>query len=117
MNKSELTCITCPAGCRISVEFTGSQYICTGNKCKKGEAFAIAEMSSPVRTLTTTVRTTFPHMPVLPVRTKTEVPKEKIPSIMRELSCIIINKKINIGETIAANILNTGCDIIATSGI
>jgi CxxC motif-containing protein len=56
-------------------------------------------------------------MPVLPVRTNGEVPKEKIKEIIRELSKIVITEKIGIGETVAANILGTGCDIIATSNM
>jgi CxxC motif-containing protein len=56
-------------------------------------------------------------MPVLPVRTNGEVPKEKITEIMRELSKIKITERTGIGETVAADILGTGCDIIATSDI
>jgi CxxC motif-containing protein len=56
-------------------------------------------------------------MPVLPVRTNGEVPKEKIKEIIRELSKVVITEKIGIGETVAANILETGCDIIATSNM
>ena len=111
-----ITCINCPIGCRVSIELTDGKYLFTGNKCSKGENFAIAEMTAPLRSLTTTVRTVFPQMPVLPVRTKGEVPKGKIKEIMKELSKILITERIGIGETVAANIAGTGCDIIATSG-
>ncbi|MCL2210041.1 MAG: DUF1667 domain-containing protein [Treponema sp.] len=117
MSKREVTCITCPIGCRILSEFSGDEFICIGNKCRKGKEFAFTEQMSPVRTLTTTVRTSFPYMPVLSVKTKGEVPKEKIFPIMRELSCIMITGKIIIGETVVENILNTGCDIIATGSL
>ena len=110
----QLTCITCPTGCRITIDSANGDFIFTGNKCPKGAVFAKAEMTFPVRSLTTTVRTIFPDMPVIPVRTKGEVPKEKIPAIMRELSRITIGKRVGIGETVAVNILETGCDIIAT---
>jgi CxxC motif-containing protein len=112
-----VTCITCPIGCRITIEVTDGQYIFSGNRCEKGKEFARTELTSPIRSLTTTVRTAFTEMPVLPVRTNGEVPKEKITEIMRELSKIKITKKIGIGETVAVNILGTGCDIIATSDI
>jgi len=111
----QITCITCPIGCRISIDIAEGEYIFSGNKCAKGRDFAKTEMTSPVRSLTTTVRTAFPEAPVLPVRTSGEVPKEKIKEIIRELSGIIITKKIGIGETVAADILGTGCDIIASS--
>lgn len=113
----QIICITCPIGCRISVEIVNGEYIFSGNKCEKGEKFARTELTSPVRSLTTTVRTAFPDMPVLPVRTSGEVPKEKITEIMRELSGIIIEERIGIGETVAANIMGTGCDIIATGNM
>ena len=113
----QITCITCPIGCRITIDFTNGEYSFSGNKCARGQEFAKNEMTSPVRSLTTTVRTSFPQMPVLPVRTNGEVPKEKIKEIIRELSKVVITEKIGIGETVAANILGTGCDIIATSNM
>jgi CxxC motif-containing protein len=112
-----ITCITCPIGCRITIDFREGNIRITGNKCRKGEEFAKTEMTSPVRSLTTTVRTSFAGKPVLPVRTKGEIPKGKIKEIMRELSCIMITEKIGIGETIVSNILGTGCDIIITSNL
>jgi CxxC motif-containing protein len=113
----QITCIICPIGCRISVDVTGDEYVFSGNRCAKGKAFAKTEMTSPVRSLTTVVRTAFPWAPVLPVKTKGEVPKEKIKEIIRELSGITITERIEIGDTVAADILGTGCDIIATSDI
>ena len=115
--KKAITCITCPIGCRISIGYVNGEYVFSGNKCVRGEEFASAELETPVRSLTTTVKTAFPDMPVLPVRTKGEVPKEKINEIMRELSCIIVRERIGIGETVAANVLETGCDIIATAPV
>lgn len=116
-NKKEITCITCPIGCRIAVDAGNGDYFFTGNKCPKGALFAKAEITAPVRTLTTTVRTVFPDMPVLPVRTNGEVPKEKISEIMKELSKVLITEKIGIGETVVKCISGTGCDIIATGKI
>jgi len=113
----QITCITCPIGCRITIDSVNGEYAFSGNKCTRGLEFAKNEMTSPVRSLTTTVRTSFPQMPVLPVRTNGEVPKEKIKEIIRELSKVVITEKIGIGETVAANILGTGCDIIATSNM
>jgi len=128
-----LTCIICPVGCRITAVKTAvktagktnndinsevnGEWAISGNKCPKGEQFVITELTDPRRTLTTVVRTAFPEKPVLSVKTSTEVPKEKIMAIICELSGIIINAEIKIGDVVAANILDTGCDIIATSNI
>lgn len=113
----QITCITCPIGCRVSIEAADNGYVFSGNKCARGAEFAKTEITAPVRSLTTTVRTAFPEMPVLPVRTNGEVPKEKIKEIIRELSKVVITERVGIGETVAVNILGTGCDIIATSNI
>ena len=113
----QITCITCPIGCRITVDGEKGAYTFSGNKCPKGALFAKTELTSPVRSLTTTVRTSFPEMPVLPVRTNGEVPKEKIPEIIRALAKVVITEKVGIGETVVANISGTGCGVIATGNI
>ena len=112
-----MTCITCPIGCRVSVEMVNGVHKFFGNQCRRGAEFVKTELIAPLRSLTTTVRTSFHGIPVLPVRTNREVPKEKIPEIMRELSKITVMKKIGIGEKVAVNISGTGCDIIATSNM
>jgi len=114
----QLTCIVCSNGCRITVERMDREgYICYGNKCGKGDRFARNEMTDPVRSLTTTVRTIYPNVPVLPVKTRGEVPKDKIYEIMRELSKVIVRKNMRIGDIVAANVSRTGCDIIATKNL
>jgi len=113
----EVTCITCPIGCRVSVVAADGEYRFSGNQCKRGAEFAIAELTAPLRTLTTTVRTVFPNMPVVPVRTRGEVPKEKIPEIIRELSKITIAKNMGIGDTVAADITGTKIDVITTNAV
>ena len=75
----ELVCIVCPRGCRINVE----NGVVSGNGCKRGEAFALSEMTCPMRTVCSTVATTFEDYPVLPVRTNGEIPKDKIQEIGR----------------------------------
>jgi CxxC motif-containing protein len=112
-----ITCAKCSIGCRVFVEAADEQLSFSGNQCEKGVEFAKAETASPARSITTTVRTAFPRIPVLPVRTNGEVPKEKVKEIIHELSKIVITEKIGIGEIVAADILGTGCDVIATSDI
>ena len=110
----ETICITCPIGCHVTAKVTNGEYIFSGNKCPKGEEFSKIELAFPAHSLTTTVRTVFPDTPVLAVKTRGGVPRERIAEIIRELSKVVVTKKIVTGETVAANILGTGCDIIAT---
>lgn len=64
----ELTCIGCPRGCTLKIERDGDGWSVTGNTCPRGREFAVSEMTAPRRTICSTVRTSFPGAPVLPVR-------------------------------------------------
>jgi CxxC motif-containing protein len=112
-----LTCIICPNGCRITAALKGEDYMFSGNKCPRGTEFARTELTSPMRSVTTTVRTAFSETPVLPVRTKGEIPKALIPALIRALAGLTITSRVSIGEIIAENVLGTGVDIIATSDV
>ena len=111
----KLYCITCPIGCLLTVIGTSFEMVVEGNKCDKGREFAYAEMSNPSRTLTTTVRTKFPGVPVLSVRTAGEIPRDKLMTAMRELSEVIINEELGCGDTVVENIAKTGVSVIVTS--
>ncbi len=53
----ELLCIVCPTGCRLAaVREEDGNISVSGNRCARGKAFAVAELTCPMRTLTTTVR-------------------------------------------------------------
>jgi len=110
----ELYCITCPNGCLLTVTDEAGEFGVEGNDCKRGEDFARAELTNPMRSLTTTVRTTFPDMPVLPVRTDGEIPKGKIAEVMRALKGVIIRRPVECGDTVMGNAAGTGVRIIAT---
>ena len=112
-----ILCIVCPNGCRLSVEESTESPVVSGNQCKRGVDFAMAEITNPTRTLTTTVRTSFPGVPVLPVRTAGEIPKGRIREVMNYINTITINRPLGIGEAVAENIIGLGVNVIATSNI
>jgi len=114
-----ILCIVCPNGCRLNAEKSaeGFGYAISGNRCQRGIDFAIAEITNPMRTLTTTVRTSFPGIPVLPVRTAGEIPKGKIMEAIKYLNAITVSRPLGIGKVVVENILGLGVDIIATSDI
>ena len=113
----ELFCITCPTGCRLSVKGNGSDITVEGNGCNRGIDFAKTEMLSPTRSLTTTVRTTFPGVPVLPVRTDGEIPKGKLFDAMNELNKVVVSSELDCGDIVLENIAGCGIRVIATSDI
>jgi CxxC motif-containing protein len=112
---SEILCITCPNGCRLSIAGTAENFTVSGNQCKRGVDFARAEIAKPMRTLTTTVRTSFPGIPVLPVRTSGEIPKGKMRDIIKLINTVTVSQPLGIGDTVIENALDLGVNIIVTS--
>ena len=113
----ELYCITCPAGCLMTLSDYGNpDYMeVEGNGCENGIEFARAEVTNPTRTLTTTVKTTIPGVPVLPVRTDGEIPKEQLLEAMKVLSNVVVNSELNCNDTVLDDIVGSGIRVIASS--
>lgn len=109
----ELVCIVCPRGCRINVE----NGVVSGNSCKRGEAFALSEMTCPMRTVCSTVATTFEDYPVLSVRTNGEIPKDKIQDLMKEINAVVVDKKIKRGDVVIEKVVGTDVDVVASASI
>ncbi|MDR0877329.1 MAG: DUF1667 domain-containing protein [Treponema sp.] len=101
----------------MTVEKTQDGFSVSGNRCKRGIAFAETEMTNPTRSLTTTVRTAFPGVPVLPVRTAGEIPKGKIPELMQFLNTVTVREALPAGAAVAENVFGLGINVIATSNI
>jgi len=112
-----LTCIVCPRSCRLQIEEENGTFTVTGNSCKRGIAFAQSEMTDPKRTISSTVATVFPDVPVLPVRVSAEIPKSRIFDVMREINQTVVKAPLSRGDTVIKNVLGLGADVIATSSI
>lgn len=110
----EIVCIVCPNGCRMQAERTPQGVQVNGNLCPRGQRFAEGELEHPMRSLTTTVACTLPGVPVAPVRTRGEVPKEKLGAVMEACSACILTHPVRCGDVVLENAAGTGCDIIVT---
>jgi len=84
-----------------------------GQKCKKGKKYAQKEVFSPGRVLTTTVKTDIPGLPLLPVRSDKEIPREKLLDCVSCISRHSIKDPIGLGQTVIENILGLGVNIVA----
>jgi CxxC motif-containing protein len=103
----ELICIKCPRGCLLNIN---NENI-TGNLCPRGIDYAKEEMSNPMRTVTTLIKTKYG---IVPVKTSSEIPKNKIDELIKYVSKIYENKSYNIGDVIVENILNLNVDLVVT---
>ena len=110
----ELICITCPRGCHLTVD---DNMNVTGNFCPRGKAYAIAELTHPVRTLTSTVKVESKENPRVPVKSNNPLPKELIFKAMEEIDKVSVKAPIHIGDVIIKDVCGSGVDIIATKNI
>ena len=113
-----ITCICCPLGCQITVGMSGGEIIdISGNSCIRGENYACREITAPVRTVTSTVKVTGGTAPVVSVKTRNEIPKNKIFDCIHCIKKISAEAPIQIGDVLLHNAAGTGVDIIATKEI
>ena len=110
----ELICITCPRGCHLQVD---ENLNVTGNMCPRGAMYAKAELTHPVRMVTSSVNVHSKVESRLPVKTKNPIPKELIFKVMEEIEKTSVTAPIEIGDVVIKDVLGTGVDIVATKNI
>ena len=112
----ELTCIVCPKGCPLKVELENGEVInVSGHTCPRGKQYAIDECTNPVRTITTTARTS--NGGVIPVKTDKPIPKNLMFECMKEINRAVVNLPAGIGDVVIENILNTDANVVVTANM
>lgn len=107
-------CINCPVGCNITVTLDNGKIAdIKGNSCAKGIAYVTKEIESPARLVTSTVKVTGGTGKVASVRTRNEIPKDKIFECMEIINSTQVKAPIKVGDVIIKDVFGT--DIIATS--
>lgn len=118
MEIRKLTCISCPMGCPLTVEMEGSMVISvTGNTCKRGDVYARKEVTDPTRIVTSTVSVIGGTADMVSVKTKEDIPKEKIFDCVKSLKGLQVKAPVHIGDVILPNAGGTGIDIVATKNV
>jgi len=119
VEKKELTCIRCPLGCSLLAEFgtEGEIRSISGNTCKRGEEYARQELISPVRTVTSTVPVEGGERKRVPVKTATDIPKDKIFSCMEEIRKLEVKAPVDCGQILWEDVAGTGVALVATATI
>ena len=115
--KKKLTCIICPMGCELNVDYDISKeyFDISGNKCNRGVVYAKSELTNPLRTLTTTIRVKNMSKSTVCVKTDKPIPKDKIFDALKIVKSYDISGKISVGDVLIKNILGTDSNIVATS--
>lgn len=112
----ELTCIVCPKGCQLKVEVEGKKVLSvSGHTCKRGEAYAHAECTAPMRTVTTTAAVAGGG--VVPVKTDKTIPKELMFDCMVEINKARVPADAKLGDVVIENVLGTGANVVTTRNV
>lgn len=113
--KRELTCICCPRGCTLTVEYEGKDvFSVTGNTCTRGDKYAREEVVEPKRVVTSTIKVEGGRDNVTSVRTNAGVPKAKIFEVMEEINSVVLKAPVRIGDIAVKDICGTGADLLVT---
>ncbi len=121
MNK-EMTCIVCPNGCTLKLDYEireGKPVLAkvTGNLCPRGLEYARQELLAPKRTIASSVLVEGGELPLVSVRTRGAIPKEKIFAVMEEIRKCRVKAPVAAGTVLLSNVLGLGADVIATKTV
>ena len=112
MAKRELTCIVCPRGCQLVVELEGKNVLSVkGNICKRGMTYAENECVNPMRTVTTTVKTS--DGGVVACKTESLIPKEKMFECMEIINATVVELPVRVGDVVIEDVF--GSRVIVTA--
>lgn len=116
--KRELTCIGCPVGCMLEVTLEDGMVVdVQGNTCLIGKNYAEKECTNPTRIVTSSVKVRNGEIDAVSVKTKSDIPKNKIMQCIEELRGVVIEAPVNIGDIIVTNVAGTGVNVVATKSI
>lgn len=117
-SKKEITCIGCPIGCMLEVTLEYNQVKdVKGYTCIKGKNYAQKEATNPRRIVTSTVKVKNGIQKMVPVKTREDIPKDRIKECMNSLKGVEVKAPIQTGDIIISNIAGTKVDMIATKDV
>ncbi len=114
----ELTCIVCPIGCQMTVERGSDGSISvTGNRCKRGAAYAEEEFTDPRRVVTATAAIPDGDPVRVPVRSVGPVPVDRIAAFLAAVYELRLSAPVAVGERVLTDVVDTGIDLVATMSV
>lgn len=109
-----VTCTICPNGCQVKWDETTGTF--SGNKCSRGEKFAMQERTAPMRTVTTTIKVNKGRDSLLPVKSAEAISRNQVRSTVAKLMNVRCKDSYNIGDEVYLTELDgKSVHIIATA--
>jgi len=113
-----LTCISCPMGCPLTVELEDGKIVSiSGFTCKRGQDYAQKEITNPRRTVTSIIPVVHGEIDMVSVKTKTDIPKSLVMECMHALKNIKVEAPVTIGQIILDDVCGTGISVVATKTV
>ena len=114
----EFTCIICPNGCLIKVEYEGTDIKnIEGDECPKGKDYVKNEITNPLRVFTGSVLVVKGDFSLVSVKTSSPIPKKYLKKVGEITRRIKVEAPVTIGQIIAFNLLDENIDLVATREI
>jgi CxxC motif-containing protein len=111
----EFVCIICPNGCRVKVEYEGTNIKnIKGDECPKGKDYVKNEITNPLRVFTGSVLVENGDFSLVSVKTPVPIPKKYLKKIGEITHQIRVEAPVEIGQAVASNLLNENVDLVAT---
>lgn len=118
MKKQELTCIGCPLGCSLTVSLEDGRVLSVeGYTCKRGKEYGEKECVNPMRTVTSSVPVSAGVIPMVSVKTASDIPKAKIQDCMAAIHALTATAPVHMGDVLLADVAGTGVELIATKTV
>ncbi|MBI9103481.1 MAG: DUF1667 domain-containing protein [Spirochaetales bacterium] len=113
--EKEYICIACPIGCHLKLNVTeDGEMMVSGNKCKRGEVYAVEEYSEPKRVVTATCFIGIENLERLPVKSTKPILKDLIPPLLEELYAMKLEPPVKRGQIVIENFRGTGVDLVTS---
>jgi len=123
-----LTCIVCPIGCSLEVEEDANaadSLSVTGNRCPRGEVYALEEIRAPKRVVTATCSlegeagfaNSASSVRRVPVKTSSPCPREKIKALLQDIYKTKVFLPVKAGDIVLADWKGEKIDVVATRTI
>ena len=88
-----------------------------GNTCKRGDDYARKEVTHPTRIVTSSVCVAGGIAPMVSVKTRNDIPQDKIFDCVHALKGLTVDAPVSIGDIVLENVAGTGVDVIATKAV
>jgi CxxC motif-containing protein len=121
VNERTMTCILCPNGCELHVQWDGEpaadRLLVEGNLCSKGLGYAVDELTNPQRTLTTSVRVHGGVQRLASVKTALPVPRSALAGVRAALQPVVLEAPVSIGDVVLSDAGGSGVDVVVTRAV